>query len=464
MIKIFIRIILIFFLQVLLVSRLHAAEDIERTQRILEALEQASIEEEDMGFYDGDMKEPLQFFGAQLRGEYRFMGAVHYYEPDELTQLKNQLILSGTGNISEDLSYRISGRAYYDGVYDATDRYSDSARSDQRYEVELRETYFDYSMGSWDVRVGKQQIVWGEAVGLFMADIVNAKDLREHILQDFDLIRIPEWGVDLEYSREKFHSEFIFMPVPEFNKFGVQGSEFAAGLPLPNAVTPFTTHDPNEPTDGFENSKLGTRFSYLLGGLDVGVFYLYGWTPSPVFFRTINAGSYDFDPQYKRQHTAGATFSKEIGDTIVKGEFVFNNKGYFSVIDPADADGVQRSNYFDYLIGVDHTFFDKLQFNLQFLQRYIFDFEETYFNEEEISNSVSLRLARGFMNNKFEAEFWAVAALRAPDFLYRPKLKYNLNDHCQLSVGADIFAGQPTGFFGYYRNQSRFYTEAIVKF
>lgn len=464
MIKIGKGFFLAFFLQLFLLVGLAQAQEESRTQRILQALEQASFEEADNPSDDlADSELPLEFLGMEIRGQYSLGVASHYYDPDELTKIKNQLILSGTGNVSEDLSFRVSGRGYYDAVYDATDRYSGSAESDQQWEVELRDTYFDYSFGPFDARIGKQQIVWGEAVGLFMADVVNAKDLREHVLPDFDQIRIPEWGMDLEYSRDAFHSEFVFLPVPEFNKFGVAGSEFVPPLPLP-AATFATYHDPKEPKDGFENSKLGARFSYLLNGLDLGVFYLYGWTPSAVLYRTINSGVYEFDPQYERLHTAGATFSKEINDTIIKGEFVFNNNNYFSVIDPTDSDGVARSNTLDYLIGVDHTFLEKIEFNLQFLQSYIFDFEDTYYAQERVSNSITVRFARAFLNHKLETEFLAMAGLRAPDFLYRPRVKYNVNDHCQVSVGADIFSGQSSGFFGYYRDQSRIYMETVLKF
>jgi len=40
------------------------------------------------------------------------------------------------------------------------------------------------------VRLGRQQIVWGEAIGTFVTDVVNPKDFREFVLPDFSELRI----------------------------------------------------------------------------------------------------------------------------------------------------------------------------------------------------------------------------------------------------------------------------------
>ena len=58
--------------------------------------------------------------------------------------------------------------------------------SDKDLELGLRETYLDIYFDSIDLRVGKQQIIWGKADGVFITDIVSPKDLREFLLPDFD--------------------------------------------------------------------------------------------------------------------------------------------------------------------------------------------------------------------------------------------------------------------------------------
>ena len=49
----------------------------------------------------------------------------------------------------------------------------------QEMEIGLREAYLDIYFNSVDVRIGKQQIIWGKADGVFITDIVSPKDLSE---------------------------------------------------------------------------------------------------------------------------------------------------------------------------------------------------------------------------------------------------------------------------------------------
>jgi hypothetical protein len=465
---------------------------LDRFERVEEKFVSNGEEESSSDLRDQQIKDKLESFErAQLLGDAEVLGlspateysnkdalmkptmviqgitrsevAHHIYSPSEFTKIMNQLTLTARGEFSSALRYRISGRTHYDAAYDIGHYYSDSATSDQRAELELRDTYLDYSLGSWDLRVGKQQVVWGEAVGVFVADVVNAKDLREFILPDFDSIRIPEWGTNLEYTKNNFHSEFIVLPGIEFNKLGVVGSEFAYGLPLP-ASTAFTYHDAKAPKDGFENSKIGARLNYLWEGFDAGAFYLHSWTQSPVLYRAINSGSYDFDPQYKRLDTFGVTVSKEIKDIVFKGDFVYIPDDYFLVSNPVDQDGIVQSDHLVYLLSLDYMFLNKLDVNAQFIQDAIVSHNDSMISKDKFNNAFSVRISRDFVNRKLQTELLMIYGVNAPDFLYQPKIKYSFMKSWQICVGADIFSGDSSGDFGYFRNKSRYYTELIHKF
>lgn len=408
-------------------------------------------------------EKPYKKPAMTLQGSLRTEVAHHIYSPSEFSKVKEQLVLTGRGEFSADLRFRVGGRAYYDAAYDHHDYYSKSAASDQNKDIELRDTYIDYSTGPWDLRLGKQQVVWGEAVGIFVADVVNAKDLREFILPDFDNIRIPEWGANLEYTRNDFHSEFVFLPGFELNRLGVTGSEFAYPLPVPEGF-PSSYHDAKKPKDGFENAKMGTRFNYIWKGYDASVFYLHSWTPNPVLYRAINGLSFDFDPQYKRLDTYGATLSKEIEDIVFKADLVYTPQQYFPVSDALDADGIARSGHVEYLLGLDKTVFDKIDVNLQFIQDIILDHDPSMIGLDHYNSAYSLRLSRDFWNRKLGTDFLVIYQTNAPDFMYQTKLRYNLTDRWQLSLGTDVFSGKSSGSFGYFRKKSRIYSEFIYKF
>lgn len=404
-------------------------------------------------------------FSLRQSGSLRNETAYRASQPRQFTKIRNQLILSESAKVSDSLSFKLSGRFYYDAVFNLTHSFPANAKSDQRSELELRDTYIDYSCGHWDIRLGKQQIVWGEAVALFFADVVNAKDLREFILPDFDLIRIPDWASDIEYSKDNFHAEFVWLPAPQFNKLGVTGAEFAFPYPIPTPATPFTTKDAVRPKNSINNSDAGIRLSYLFSGWDVSAFYLHTWNKSPVGFRTIESGVFNFFPQYKRLDIMGATLAKEINEFVLKGELVFNKDGYFSIFDGNDIDGVVRRSFTDYLLGADYTFFEKIDTNLQFMQRVIFNHSNLLAdNEREFNNSFSFRVKTDFMNGKLEPEFLVIASLMEPDFLYRSKISLKLKDNWRVRLGADIFQGHASGLFGKFDKKSRVYSEVIYSF
>ena len=57
----------------------------------------------------------------------------------------------------------------------------------------LRELYLDTTLSSWDLRLGKQQEVWGTADGIKLLDILNPTDYREFVQNTMSDSRIPVW-------------------------------------------------------------------------------------------------------------------------------------------------------------------------------------------------------------------------------------------------------------------------------
>ena len=62
----------------------------------------------------------------------------------------------------------------------------------------LRELYVDTQAGDWDLRIGKQQVVWGTADGIKLLDMINPTDFREFNQNAPADARIPVWMVNAE--------------------------------------------------------------------------------------------------------------------------------------------------------------------------------------------------------------------------------------------------------------------------
>jgi len=383
--------------------------------------------------------------------------------PSQLSKLRSIGYLAGAGQWSRDLSYKVSGRLWYDGVYDLSDHYPKPVSDDQKTDGELRDTYVDISHGNWDARLGKQQIVWGEAVGLFYADVVNAKDLREFVLPDFEFIRIPEWSSDIEYTHEDFHAELVWLPFPEMDKVGRPGSEYAFVQPSPPGA--HLAYGPeSDPAQSLENSEVGGRLSYRMEGWDFGVFHLRTWDKFPVYTTSVQPGVVTLTAMHPRLTIDGATFSKEVRDIVFKGEFVYNWQKYFQSTDPTNPTGVVPKDYVDYLLGADYMFPNKLDTALQVGQRIIRDYQSDLFQQRTVRTMVTLWLKRPFWGDQLEPEVLLIKDLNSTDVMVQPKISCKLSSHWRVTLGVDLFGGPSEGLFGEFADRNRGYTELRFDF
>lgn len=424
------------------------------------------------GFKDSDTILPVSNISEtstfSIAGSIKNETAYRTARPHQFTKIKNILTLNASGKFSSAVSYYTGSRIYYDPIYELTDNYNGNVENDQKADFDIREAYVDVGFGDFDLRMGNQQIVWGQAVGLFFADFVNPKDLREFILPEFDQVRIPVFAANLEYYSNDNYLQFIFIPFPKFNEYGKSGSEFDFSDSLAVNNADIMIHDAKEPSHNIKNTELGFRSSRLIHGWDLSGFYLYDLDNSPVPYRSTslnppgseNTVTITYRPSYERVHRLGMTFSKDYLDAILKGEFILSKNKSFAVSEMTDLDGVITKDSIDWLIGVDYTFFNKIDSNFQIMQGVVMNHDSKMVTPAT-KTSFSVWLKTGFVNNKIEPELFFVSSLDQTDFLFRPKLVYNFSGNFNISVGADIFGGQSDGDFGLFSQNDRVYMEMI---
>jgi hypothetical protein len=399
-----------------------------------------------------------------LQGKASQETAYRVNKPRELTKIRQNIWLTQSAELNEHASITSTQRISYDAVFDATGSFPETVASDQEFEAELRETYLDLSLAAIDLRLGKQQIVWGDAIGLFFADVVNAKDLREFVLQDFDRIRIPQWAVNAESSWGDGYTQFVWIPGLKFNRLGTSGSAFEFPLPVPNATTPATVVDPATPPSSVSNSEVGGRIGYLINGWDLSTFYLYSWNKFPVTFRSITGGTYAFRPEYRRQHYVGGSFSKEIEPVVLRGELLVSPGNYLPTLDVTDADGILRRTTVDYVLGVSHTWLDVWDTTFQLMQRYVPNHHDLIANEHELRTQLGLLVSREFLDGRVKPECLTIIGLQDSDLLWRPAISMHWQEALEFKLGADILQGEREGVFGRFDHQSRVYTELTYHF
>ena len=115
-------------------------------------------------------------------------GTINHKRGNALKE-EGTLKLFFNGDVGEDSSFHAGfnlvkdwkGINHYDGHRSYTQ---------QDY---VREMYLDTTYGDWDLRLGKQQLVWGTADGVKFLDIINPTDFREWGQNTMEDSRIPLW-------------------------------------------------------------------------------------------------------------------------------------------------------------------------------------------------------------------------------------------------------------------------------
>lgn len=385
--------------------------------------------------------------------------ADNYTSPEHFSKAKLRTELSRRGQFNENMKWKISGRFDYDAAYDLSSFYPSAVRQDQRYDFFLRENYLDISAGDFDFRLGRQHVIWGEMVGLFFADVVSAKDQREFVLPSFDIIRIPQWAMRAEYSKNDVHAEVLWIPIPTLDEIGQPGSDFYPS-PLQGTAN-FLKEDRSGRNVG--NSNYGLRLSHLKNGWDVSAFYYHSLDASSTFYRV--SGPTEplvFQARHDEIDQVGATLAKDFGSIVLKGELVYTDGRKFNVARPTAIDGLVRQNTLDYVLGLDFSLPAEARLNLQFFQRVFFSHDPGIFTDR-LENGASILLF-GKLSQKLEAQGLLIHSLNRSDWMFRPRLSWNFEKNWRWALGADVFGGQPTGLFGRFDQSDRVYTELRYSF
>lgn len=388
--------------------------------------------------------------------------AYTYADPTHWSRGVMRLQLSSEGRLGP-AKWKIGGRADYDPVIGNGGFYLEGVRNDQRSDFFWRETYLDFSAGDWEFRLGAQNIVWGEVVGLFVADVVSARDLREFVLPSFDLIRLPQWAARAEYFAGDSKLELVWIPMPTFDRIGKPGADFYPA-PLPSPTPPALAaqfRDPSKPERNLSNSNYGVRAGTLIDGWDLAGFYYRSFDTSPTFYR--GSGGV-FEPRYDRIWQAGGTVSKDLGAAVLRAEAVYAHGRRFSAADPAAPEGVVRRHTLDWIVSGELPFESMDgRLNMQLFQRLYFDGGADAIALDTGSFGASVLLAAK-VTPQLEPSLQWIQGFGGAGGMIRPRLNWYAARNLVVALGVDVFTGNANGLFGRYDNRDRAYLEARYDF
>jgi hypothetical protein len=326
-------------------------------------------------------------------------------------------------------------------------------------DISLRQAYIDLYWANFDLRLGKQQIIWGKAEGVFITDVISPKNLSEFILPDFEEIRIGINAAKLDYFLGNSTIELVWIPSFQPNIAPQKGSVWEFTPKFKQKV--YYDYSHASVSDKLSNSEAALKFSHLSSSIDFELMAAWLWDDNPALhIYTQIDSSLLIIPEYHRLPLTGAGFSKNLGSIVVRGEAACYFDKYLTSSDLSQ-NALARKNYLHYLLGIDHNLLN-IDYSLQFIQEYITAYENIIQNDQ-LTTAITIFASKSLLRETLQLSVLAYCGLNEKDSLIRPKISYDFSDGINLQLGANIFTGND-GNFGRYSQNDMLYLKNKYSF
>lgn len=327
----------------------------------------------------------------------------------------------------------------------------------------IREWYVDTEVANSFWRVGKQQVVWGQADGLKVLDVINPQSYREFILDDFDDSRIPLWMLNVEIPVGGDDSlQLLWIPDLSYNEYAIAGSVYQATSPLLVPTLPegyeLAVFHQNKPSSVIKDSDFGLRYTKFYQGWDLTFNTFYHFLDAPANYQFVEQNKVSIYGKYERSHLIGGTASKAFGNFTLRTEIGYSSDS-FHLLDNESVNyitkqGIHQSADISSVIGLDFQGLTDIFISAQWFQSYLLDGEIGLVRQQH-DHTFSLMYNQNFSNEVWTFEGLILHGQDQGDGSIQAKISYMWKSNIKLWLGADIFYGNKLGLFGQFNETDR---------
>lgn len=309
-----------------------------------------------------------------------------------------------------------------------------------------REAYVDYLEDAWDVRLGRQIIIWGKADGLIITDVISPKDQSAFMKREFDDMRLAVDAVKLQLHMDAFRIEGVWIPLFVPTKLPEPGSLWYYQMDAPDSVLLSLT-EAIVPESTMLNSEFGFRLAVNSSWLDLSLYWYDGWYDDYVVSRQVSqSGStlqLTMEPKYHRAHMIGLDAAKPMGEFVWRLESgLFINKPFIG--EAIHDEQLYRHHEIKSLIGLDWSPGDDWSITGQVYNNYVIDYDQALdVNEQDWA--ITLTISKKLLDQLLELSASAYSTMDFDEGYAQMEADYALTDGLHIALGATILYGQ-TGY------------------
>jgi hypothetical protein len=334
----------------------------------------------------------------------------------------------------------------------------------------IRELYIsaDKELSNGDllnVRLGKQQVVWGKTDLFRVLDVINPVDYSRHnIYDELEDIRIPQWMLTAEWRMgpNEVLDDSNLSLVWNFDKFrpnnlGTCGQSYrildAGCFFSSNLMGIPIIHDVEEPNWSLKNTQLGMKWEGVYGDTTFSLNALtyrqqlpslhFRPNPDPQF-AGLPAFDGVFDIKFPRVNLVGGSidyYSMNM-DAIWRLEMAYTQGEELP-----DDSGHHETDMLRYVIGFDKNIIipelgtrSAFLFSAQLFGEHILDHIGTMPNDED--NWIATMLFKGFYkNNRLSPQIIIAHDFAAEATAIAPSISWTPDNHWMFNVGLNVKTG-----------------------
>jgi len=344
-------------------------------------------------------------------------------------------------------STEISARGWLDPV----------PKHEAKYFLDLRSAWVEGKFLPWTIRLGTQQIVWGEALHFFSADVLHPKDFRDLFLNSLESSRIPQTGILVTGDNETWGIQLIYFPWSRVNHYPEWLSQFSLpqysieslGLANPETEKIFEFSEPA--LAGNLRLNIERAEIHLMGGMIRD--------PQP-YFRVDSARVFE---SHDRMEFVGLTLSYAWESILLRAESLLYPRRKLNALGPGASLTHHKVGELNSLGSTEYSGVDDVIVSLQI-----------YWNQRYDCKSSQILPCRTIQENakvlwmnlpwqlEFESSLWVEA--KDPSFWWSNKIRRNFGDHLKAELSVEEFFGSGSGLFANLRNRDQVISKVEYRF
>jgi hypothetical protein len=332
--------------------------------------------------------------------------------------------------------------------------YSSGSRpytTDRYFTFELRDAYFELDVANSQIRLGKQQIVWGALDGIKVIDVLNPQSFEHFILEDFADSRIGLWSAYLDTTFAGWRAELALIPdisvhfIPNPGaQFAFTASKFQFGNTNPNSQISQVSLDPQD-----KEGTAGLRLSRYVAGIDIQLVAVTGLDFEPYGELINDPGSptgIALATSHARREVYGFAAQGSLGPIVLRMEAAFIDGRRFNTRNATNLD-THTLDQWRGALGIDINGPLDTFINIQYLYDKVSNAPDDLVRPETEQVLTSF-IRRTFAYERIKYELRIYTSLQDNDTLISNKLEYQLNDNMLVALSFDNFDGTTQGTFG----------------